>query len=183
MSVIENKKKLKNFKNGRIADRSERVNRGRQGDPRSTTKAPPTKKPWLPPNEFPGERHGFIFRGFTPRRARFMGPGTNLDVRIKRRDRGLSAVDRAAKAHDLRYSLSEGRADEKAADQKFIQVVNKIQEQKKDDPKTIAQAKLVNMKDALGIPAKWFTKIGGKKNHPDGPLFQTELQKLEREGY
>eukprot|EP00732_Lithocolla_globosa_P001618 Lithocolla_globosa_v1_NODE_837_length_3207_cov_25.878490.p2 type:complete len:165 gc:universal NODE_837_length_3207_cov_25.878490:1187-693(-) len=129
----------------------------------------------------PGEHHGLIVTKKGVSRANYMGPGTRLDVRIPRGDKGKSPVDKASKAHDLRYSLY-GTKGEQAADRKFNQVVNKIQKEGTDYKANIAQAKLVKAKSALGIKASLFTTLG---NTPPAlkPVYKRELKKLEQQGY
>lgn len=127
----------------------------------------------------PGERHGLIFSKNGVSRANYMGPGTALHIRVPRGDKGKSPVDKAAKAHDLRYSLSK---NEKAADKRFNAVVDKIQREGTDNIGNIAQAKLIKIKSSLGIPAKLFTSTGGTPKHLK-PIYQAELNKLTQEGF
>ena len=60
----------------------------------------------------PGEKHQVIYLDdgtYNP--AVYSGPGTNLEVRLKRGDQPLSNVDKIAQAHDIRYLLSLAISD------------------------------------------------------------------------
>eukprot|EP00732_Lithocolla_globosa_P006808 Lithocolla_globosa_v1_NODE_8168_length_854_cov_23.464330.p1 type:complete len:115 gc:universal NODE_8168_length_854_cov_23.464330:293-637(+) len=106
----------------------------------------------------PGEHHGLLITGYTslPQRANYMGPGTALNVRIPRGDKGLTPVDKVSKAHDLRYSLYREKG-EQAADKKFNDTVDIIARHNKDWKFNIQQAKLVKLKSILGLNANLFT--------------------------
>lgn len=53
-------------------------------------------------------------------RSNFSGPGTKVADRIRRGDRGVTTQDKAANAHDIRYSLSKGAEDVRRADNKMV---------------------------------------------------------------
>ena len=62
----------------------------------------------------PGEKHQVIYLpDGTYNPAVYSGPGTNLEVRLKRGDEPLSAVDKEAQAHDIRYLLADTENDVK----------------------------------------------------------------------
>lgn len=77
-------------------------------------KSASVQKPRRPPKEpklFEGENHGVLWvpgKGFE--RANFMGPGTNILARIKRGDRGKTAIDKISHLHDIDYTLASGTA-------------------------------------------------------------------------
>eukprot|EP00732_Lithocolla_globosa_P001512 Lithocolla_globosa_v1_NODE_767_length_3315_cov_1264.642025.p3 type:complete len:138 gc:universal NODE_767_length_3315_cov_1264.642025:1569-1982(+) len=131
----------------------------------------------------PGENHGLLITSYTslPSRANYMGPGTALNVRIPRGDKGLTPVDKASKAHDLRYSLY-GEKGEQQADQKFNDTVDIIARHNKDWKFNIQQAKLVKLKSLLGLNANLFTTLNPPPENLR-PLFEQELQRLEKMGY
>ena len=134
-------------------------------------------------NLLPGERHGLLLLpNGDYSRANYMGPGTNLAVRIPRGDRGLSAVDRIAKAHDIRYALASSERDTQVADAKMIRAVQSIERKGKDRGFNIAQAKLIKVKHKLGIPTKWITTFGGTPEAMRG-RFKSALAPLARKGY
>ena len=71
----------------------------------------------------PGEKHQIIYLpDGTYNPARFSGPGTQLDTRIRRGDKPLSYVDTVAQGHDLRYALAQTEADVRTADNKMVQL-------------------------------------------------------------
>lgn len=47
----------------------------------------------------------------------YLGPGTKLEKRLKRGDKGINPLDEAAQQHDIAYSLSSNLADRLKADQ------------------------------------------------------------------
>jgi hypothetical protein len=136
-----------------------------------------------PTTLLPGEKHGvLLLKDDSLTRANYMGPGTNLGVRIPRRDKGLTPVDMIAKAHDLRYALGKTEKDARIADQKMLNAVKRISGAGKDAPFNVWQANLIKIKKYLGIPTKWITSIGGADKAMIA-TFTRELRKLERMGY
>ncbi len=55
----------------------------------------------------------------------YCGPGTNIDIRLKRGDPGLNQLDRACKVHDIDYALAKTPGDVRAADRKFLSNIKK----------------------------------------------------------
>lgn len=55
----------------------------------------------------------------------FCGPGTNLDIRLKRGDPGLNILDRACKVHDIDYALAKDAGDVRRADQALLKNIKK----------------------------------------------------------
>ncbi|VDO16730.1 unnamed protein product, partial [Brugia timori] len=47
----------------------------------------------------------------------YLGPGTKLDKRVKRGDKGINPLDQAAKQHDIAYASSSNLGDRLKADQ------------------------------------------------------------------
>lgn len=135
----------------------------------------------------PGERHGIIKTGivtFNP--AVYMGPGTRLDVRLPRGDKGLSEVDKISKAHDIRYMLAKDKKDIRSADQKMIKSVEKAKKQKKDNFFNIKQAELIKVKNYLedrGLPKDFFVNLEDKSSKELKQLGEKELKRLEMQGY
>ncbi len=72
---------------------------------------------------FPGEKHIFMNtpEGFT--KSNFAGPGTNLEARLARGDRGINQIDEASKLHDIAYSLAKDEQDIRKADNEMIKRV------------------------------------------------------------
>lgn len=50
----------------------------------------------------------------------FCGPGTELQKRLTRGDRGINKLDQACKAHDISYNLSKNSAERSKADKALI---------------------------------------------------------------
>jgi hypothetical protein len=88
----------------------------------------------------PGEKHQKIYLpDGTYNPARYLGPGTNLKIRIGRNDQPLTLVDKVAEGHDRRYATASTDADIRAADNKMIQLSTKAQQQKLDSNFNINQ--------------------------------------------
>jgi len=136
---------------------------------------------------FSGEKHGVIKDkdGYHP--AQYMGPGTKLDVRLPRGDKGLSEVDKISKVHDIQYSLAKDSTDLRKADERMIKNVKRSRKNKKDNYFNHAQADLIKAKvfleDKAGLPQDFFVKLDGKSSPELKKLARKELKKLELEGY
>ena len=57
---------------------------------------------------------------------RYAGPGTHLQKRLKRGDKGSNHLDEIAKKHDIPYSKAKNLQDEWKADDKMIQAITKL---------------------------------------------------------
>ncbi len=55
--------------------------------------------------------------------ARYDGPGTHLETRVRRGDVGLTRNDAESEAHDLRYGLARSVGDVRAPDLKMLSVL------------------------------------------------------------
>jgi hypothetical protein len=53
--------------------------------------------------EFPGEKHIPLITPSGIKMAQFAGPGTNVEARLKRGDKGINYVDAQCKKHDIDY--------------------------------------------------------------------------------
>ena len=56
----------------------------------------------------------------------FLGPGTHLEKRLKRGDRGKNRLDDLAMIHDIDYSLAKNIKDKWKADEKMIRSIEKL---------------------------------------------------------
>ena len=56
----------------------------------------------------------------------FMGPGTHLEKRLKRGDKGINRLDRIAKQHDIDYSHANNLQDKWQADSKMIKAIDRL---------------------------------------------------------
>lgn len=80
---------------------------------------------WKP--GFAGEKHLILPTEYGLTRANYAGPGTRLDVRIPRGDKGVDGpfgIDNAAMKHDLDYLAAKTPKDIRQADDKFIRRVS-----------------------------------------------------------
>ena len=75
----------------------------------------------------------------------FLGPGTKLDKRLKRGDKGKNRLDRIARQHDIDYKHSKNLQDKHRADRKMVQAIEKLPGRKsllEHASKKMIQAKL-----------------------------------------
>ena len=56
----------------------------------------------------------------------YLGPGTHLEKRLKRGDRGKNRLDELAKIHDIDYSLARNIKDKWKADDKMIRAIKNL---------------------------------------------------------
>ena len=56
----------------------------------------------------------------------FLGPGTHLEKRLKRGDRGKNRLDRIAKQHDIDYTQARSLKDKHRADRKMIRSIEQL---------------------------------------------------------
>ena len=56
----------------------------------------------------------------------FAGPGTHLEKRLKRGDKGINRLDEIARIHDIAYSKAKNLQDKWKADDKMIQAITKL---------------------------------------------------------
>ena len=56
----------------------------------------------------------------------YAGPGTHLEKRLKRGDRGVNRLDEMAKIHDIDYSKANNLQDKWKADDKMIRGITNL---------------------------------------------------------
>ena len=56
----------------------------------------------------------------------YLGPGTRLQERLKRGDRGVNRLDELAKIHDIDYSKAKSLKDKWKADDKMIRAIKNL---------------------------------------------------------
>ena len=56
----------------------------------------------------------------------FMGPGTHLEKRLKRGDKGINRLDRIARQHDIDYSHAKNLQDKWKADTQMIKAIDRL---------------------------------------------------------
>ena len=136
-----------------------------------------------------GEKHQIIYLpDGTYNPARYSGPGTQLETRLRRGDKPLSYVDTVAQAHDLRYGLAQTEADVRTADNKMVQLIAQGRRSGKDSNFNLNQADLIKAKilleDKLGVPKSWFASYG-REGKPQNviDLYQNKLNELQQQGF
>ena len=98
----------------------------------------------------PNEKHQIIYLpDGTYNSARYSGPGTQLETRLRRGDKPLSYVDTVDQAHDLRYGLAQTEADVRTADNKMVQLIAQGRRSGKDSNFNLNQADLIKAKILL----------------------------------
>ena len=136
-----------------------------------------------------GEKHQIIYLpDGTYNPARYSGPGTQLETRLRRGDKPLSYVDTVAQAHDLRYAIAQTEADVRTADNKMVQLIAQGRRSGKDSNFNLNQADLIKAKilleDKLGVPKSWFASYG-REGKPQNviDLYQNKLNELQQQGF
>jgi transcription antitermination factor NusG len=132
---------------------------------------------------FSGEKHGAIVDSDGIHPAQYLGPGTKLETRIKRGDKGLSEVDKIAKVHDLKYALAKDVDDVRKADRHMIKKVSETRQKGTDNAFNLAQADLIRAKIMLEeygiLPRDFFSNVE-KKSLEQNPELQ-DLYKQEHD--
>lgn len=99
--------------------------------------------------QFEGERHAILQlpNGKTGI-ANFMGPGTHVIERVRRKDPPRTQSDEVARAHDIDYELASSEPtiqqqleDVRLADQKMVNSLERIERTRSDKPFNIALGK------------------------------------------
>lgn len=139
---------------------------------------------------FAGEKHGILtLPNGKYGTANYMGPGTNLIARLKRGDPPRTEVDKASMAHDIRYSLARNTDDIRKADNIMMNAVDRIARNRGDDPKNIAQARLIKLKtigEDLGVIRRdaFSGDLANKEiDDKDRILMMSKIAGLAHEGY
>ena len=133
----------------------------------------------------PGELHGLLkLPNGKLARAQFMGPGTHVVERVKKGERGLTAVDTESKWHDIAYGLAKNQADIGAADRHMMSKINEFARDKKDIPWNLNQGRLIGIKATLDNfkPGLIGSSFGGV-DPKDIPLYENTKKQLETAGY
>ena len=129
--------------------------------------------------------------------ANFMGPGTNVLGRLKRGDPPRTLSDKTAQAHDVRYALNQQIEDTKErqkqtriADEKMVNALTKIGNQKTDSAwnvaigKRLIQAKMKAEDFGLLDKDKFVQPAQKKKLSNDEKLYlMTKETELNQQGY
>jgi len=147
--------------------------------------------------KFSGERHVPLITDKGIKLANWAGPGTNIDTRLNGPSNikePISAVDKSAMAHDLRYTLAKNTNDIRFADNKMISKLNDIERDKQDYRLNIIAVKnamrskrffenVTNQKGELFSNIKKGETINGKVSPENELKYNRELRKLEMSGF
>jgi len=141
---------------------------------------------------YPGEYHGILkLPDGKYASAEYMGPGTRVDIRVPRGDKGLTPIDTESMAHDIRYNLSSTPEAIRAADNKFNEVIDRLRKEGKEDEFNLKQAELIKVKVFLEgnelirkVIRKFNTRPTDIQNSPElTAKLEAKLKELEQQGY
>lgn len=141
---------------------------------------------------YEGEYHGILkLPNGSYVNAEYMGPGTRVDIRVPRGDKGLTPIDTESMAHDIRYNLSSTPEAIRAADNKFNEVIDRLRKEGKEDEFNLKQAELIKVKVFLEgnelirkVIRKFNTRPTDIKNSPElTAKLEAKLKELEQQGY
>ena len=138
---------------------------------------------------FKDERHVPLITDKGVKLAEFAGPGTHIKYRIENNIKPLNAVDKSAKAHDIRYTLSKNVDDVRFADNKMISKLEEIDRKGLDYKlnvkavKTAMKAKRLFEDVGVWDKGSFSDMKGAELSDSDKRLFESELNKLVQEGF
>jgi hypothetical protein len=141
---------------------------------------------------YPGEYHGILkLPDGRYASAQYMGPGSRVDIRVPRGDKGLTPIDTESMAHDIRYNLSSTPEAIRAADNKFNEVIDRLRKEGKEDEFNLKQAELIKVKVFLEgndlirkVIRKFNTRPTDIQNSPElTAKLEAKLKELEQQGY
>lgn len=129
------------------------------------------------------ERHMTLtFENGTTAVANFVGPGTHLYRKVRENIQPLSEVDRAARAHDIRYALADNDTDIKIADEKMMSTLWRIYKNKTDTVsnvlKTAILLKCKMLADKLAAKVETGKPIEAVMVEVGGLITGSEIPKL-----
>lgn len=136
---------------------------------------------------FPGEQHALLWKNGEFVRANYMGPGTHVVERIRRGDQPVTASDRVAQAHDIRYTL---RVGQRAADEHMIRKLRELRAAGEDSTVNTLEGEIpITAKLALNnlgiFKETWYgTQAQADRLTPDDKMMlRRKLWQLEQQGY
>lgn len=116
----------------------------------------------------------------------YCGPGTKLEKRLQRGDRGINPLDAACKLHDIAYSQSENiskrhQADRELAEKAWMIVKDKNNSlREKVESYFVTNAMKAKVKFGMGIQKKNSKKICGRKIFNNAVKNATAILKNEK---
>lgn len=123
---------------------------------------------WRP--GFPGEAHLVLPTEHGLTRSNFCGPGTNLQKRQARGDRGVSQIDSSCEIHDTLYNQARSEKDIRDADERLIRDIDKATDAGATQ-KAILKAgiRAKTLGEDIGLfSAETFTSIPGLRQEGSG---------------
>lgn len=106
---------------------------------------------------YAGEKHMILPTSYGLTRANYAGPGTHLEKRLARGDKGVDGpfgIDSAAKLHDIRYAVATTPEDIRMADNELIRNVERSTQGPKTKKFVINAMKAKKFAEDKGILAK-----------------------------
>ena len=70
-------------------------------------------------------------------KANYLGPGTRLQQRLKRGDRGVNRLHELAKIHDIDYSKAKSLKDKWKADDKMVRAIKNLPGKKTEQERIV----------------------------------------------
>jgi len=138
---------------------------------------------------FPGEKHAILrLPNGKFGTANYMGPGTQLEKRLKRGDPPRTITDKVAQAHDSRYALARSQADVANADKIMIAKLKELQRKRLGNSVNIQmglrpiQAKYRAEQLGLVAPGS-IASFGDSLKSSNRGLVESKLNELEQEGF
>lgn len=136
--------------------------------------------------QYPGEHHALLKlpngrMGF----ANYMGPGTEIVKRIKKGDPARTPSDKAAQAHDIRYTLNP--TNQREADEKMLDTLQNIRNSHADSEFNILLAETAIRAKMLSEDKICINPYGCDEDYvvseDEKQLLLNKLNELEQEGY
>lgn len=138
--------------------------------------------------QFAGEKHGILkLPNGKYGRASYMGPGTQIEKRLKRGDPPRTDADKVAMAHDIRYAVGRSQDDIRKADNIMVKTLKDIEKRKSDNVfntqigMRMIQAKILGEKTGV-LKHGQLANFGGI-DEKDRPMLEGKLKELEQQGY
>ena len=138
---------------------------------------------------FVGEKHALLkLPNGRYGRANFMGPGTQLVKRLKRGDMGRTPSDTVAMMHDINYNLATSVDDIRAADNRMVNSLKKIEAQGTDSKTNtqmgmrLIQGKMIGEEAGVLSRNQFAGDLKGV-SPANKPMVLEARRKLEMEGY
>ena len=129
--------------------------------------------------KYPGERHVPQIVNGKLKLANFIGPGTNLEARLKdySNNQPINNIDKTALSHDLRYSLATSNADIAKADNMMLDKLRQLKGT--ENPINLTAVSTAMKAKALFEKKTGLTTFG--RINKDAPPLDPVLEKLYKD--